>query len=217
MKKIIILISLIAFCFTLGAQELIISGRVTAFGEIGVENFPVATKKSKFETVTDSLGYFTVKCESKDQLIFKGKPFMTQKIKVDNNDSVNVNLIYVEGKSSHDLVVQQGFMDPDQIAYAVTELSANNSMFYQYNNIYDLLKSQFHDIEITDSKQVFVRSQASSLALNTSALLILNGLEVNDISSVQPIDVKSVQVLKGSEAAFYGSRGANGVVVITLK
>jgi TonB-dependent SusC/RagA subfamily outer membrane receptor len=217
MKKGLLLIVLIVIVFKVDAQEYRVSGRVTAFGEIGVENFPVVTKKSKAETVTDSLGYFTVKCESKDQIIFKGKPFMTKKIKVNNNDSVIINLIYVEGKNSQDLVVEQGFMDPDQIAYAVTELSANNSRFYQYTNIYDLLRSEFHDIEITDSKQIFVRSQASSLTLNTSALLILNGLEVNDISSVMPVDVKSVQLLKGSEAAFYGSRGSNGVIVINLK
>ena len=217
MKKLIFIFVFAIFTIALVGQDYIVSGRVTAFGEIAVSSFPVIAKKSGMETLTDTLGYFSIECKSKDQIIFKGKPFVTQKIRINSQDSVNINLIFIDGDKSKDLIVEHGYMSPEDIIYAVRELSDNNTKFFQYQNIYDLLRSQFSDVEISDSKAIFIRGQAQSLTLDNSALLIVNGVEVRDISTIQPINVKTIQRLKGSEAAFYGSRGANGVIVITLK
>jgi TonB-dependent SusC/RagA subfamily outer membrane receptor len=57
---------------------------------------------------------------------------------------------------------------------------------------------------------------ASSLLLSTEPLFVVDGITVNSISDIQPLMVKSIQVLKGSSAAIYGSRGANGVILINL-
>ena len=52
---------------------------------------------------------------------------------------------------------------------------------------------------------------------NPDALIILDGMEVTDVSDVSPSDIASVEVLKDSEATLYGMRGANGVVIIKTK
>lgn len=217
MKKLNILFLLVLLSVATLGQDLTVFGRVTAFGEVAVSNFPVRAKKSGMETLTDSSGFFSLKCNMKDQLIFKGKPFVTQKIRIEVQDSVNVNLLYVDGDMSRELIVDNGFMSPDDIEYAITELSQQNNNYHQYSNIYELLSGQFSSIEIVDGNRVYIRGQAPSLTLDNSALLIVNGLEVRGLSNVEPMHVKSIQVLKGTDAAFYGSRGANGVVVITMK
>jgi len=48
-------------------------------------------------------------------------------------------------------------------------------------------------------------------------LFIVDGVEVNSIADIKPIEVESLEVLKGAAASIYGSRGANGVILIKLK
>jgi TonB-dependent SusC/RagA subfamily outer membrane receptor len=67
-----------------------------------------------------------------------------------------------------------------------------------------------------DDGKIRIRGQNQSFMLDDSALLIVDGVETSSISSVHPAEVASIEILKGSEASIYGSRGANGVVIITL-
>jgi TonB-dependent SusC/RagA subfamily outer membrane receptor len=55
-----------------------------------------------------------------------------------------------------------------------------------------------------------------SLTLSTEPLYVVDGNVVNSISDIQPYNVKSIEILKGSSASIYGSRGANGVILIKL-
>ena len=63
--------------------------------------------------------------------------------------------------------------------------------------------------------QIFVRGRGTTG--DNSALIIVDGVERGDISKINPNDIESINVLKDAEAAIYGSRGANGVVMITSK
>lgn len=58
---------------------------------------------------------------------------------------------------------------------------------------------------------------ASSFIASTEPLLVVDGVAVSTIDDIQPRMVKSIEVLKGSAATIYGARGANGVILITLK
>jgi TonB-dependent starch-binding outer membrane protein SusC len=57
----------------------------------------------------------------------------------------------------------------------------------------------------------------STINASTDPLFVVDGLVVNSIDDVQPIEVLSVDILKGSAASIYGSRGSTGVILITLK
>jgi TonB-dependent SusC/RagA subfamily outer membrane receptor len=59
--------------------------------------------------------------------------------------------------------------------------------------------------------------QAHSFFGTGAPLYVINGVIVNSIDDVNPVEVKKIRVLKGSEAAIYGVRGSNGVIDITLK
>lgn len=212
-------IVLFFFCFSFThsyAQDVQVYGTITAFGELPVANFPVVSKKAKTMVETDSLGQFSIVCKKKDFLLFDHKPFSPVRKKISGPDTINVNLVYIESKKSQYMVLENKFMSQKDLAYAVNELQDRNNNFHTYKNIFDLLKGQFSNLEISGG-QIYIRGQSSSLTLNTSALLIVDGREVNDISNIQPLNVKSVQLLKGTEAAIYGSRGANGVIEIRLK
>lgn len=89
-----------------------------------------------------------------------------------------------------------------------------------YNSIYDYLRDKVPGVRIeregSNTEKVYVRG-VNSINAPSDPLFIVDGVEVDDISSVNPYDVESVDVLKDSAASIYGVRGTNGVIIITLK
>ncbi len=83
-----------------------------------------------------------------------------------------------------------------------------------YTNIYDYLRGRVPGVEIVGTS---IRIRGINTTGNTDALIILDGMEVSDISDINPLDVKSVEVLKDAASTIYGMRGANGVVIIKTK
>jgi TonB-dependent SusC/RagA subfamily outer membrane receptor len=75
-------------------------------------------------------------------------------------------------------------------------------MFQKY-----LLKRRLRSIQIQQGHSFFGSSEP---------LFLVNGVIVNSIDNINPLEVKSISVLKGSSAAIYGERGSNGVLSITL-
>jgi TonB-dependent SusC/RagA subfamily outer membrane receptor len=83
-----------------------------------------------------------------------------------------------------------------------------------YSDIYEYLRGKVPGVEIVGTS---IRIRGINTTGNTDALIILDGMEVSDISDINPSDVKSVEVLKDAASTFYGMRGANGVVIIKTK
>ncbi len=85
-----------------------------------------------------------------------------------------------------------------------------------YATIYDYLKGRVAGVEVNGSS-ISIRGDRS-LNLTNEPLIIVDGVEVDDISDLSPDDVERVEVLKdGGSTALYGSRGANGVLIITTR
>ena len=83
-----------------------------------------------------------------------------------------------------------------------------------YSDIYEYLRGKVPGVEIVGTS---IRIRGINTTGNTDALIILDGMEVSDISDINPSDVKSVEVLKDAASTIYGMRGANGVVIIKTK
>jgi TonB-dependent SusC/RagA subfamily outer membrane receptor len=83
-----------------------------------------------------------------------------------------------------------------------------------YQNIYEMISGQVPGVQV-NGKTIVIRGTAS--INNTDPLLVVDGIVVSSIDDISPQIVKSIEILKGGDAAVYGSRGANGVIMITLK
>lgn len=85
-----------------------------------------------------------------------------------------------------------------------------------YRDIYEYLQGKVAGVQV-QGKKISIRG-ISSINASTDPLFIVDGVAVEDISWINPRDVKSIDVLKdGPGCALYGSRGANGVIIITMK
>lgn len=100
--------------------------------------------------------------------------------------------------------------------FAVGSVKVNDPAVGTYENILDYLKARVPGIEVLGNGSVRVRGE-NSLNLNTDALIMVDGVQMDDLRSVNPNDVYSVDVLKDASSSAYGAKGANGVILITTK
>ena len=85
-----------------------------------------------------------------------------------------------------------------------------------YTNIYDYIQGRCAGVDVTGTT-IRIRG-VRSINSSNDPLILVDGIEMSDISGISPTQVKSIEVLKdAAAAAAYGSRGANGVILITLK
>ncbi len=115
-----------------------------------------------------------------------------------------------------DVNIGYGTAKKSDLSSAVSSLKVDGNVISSYSNIYDYLQGRVPGVQVTSDHRILIRG-ISSINSPTDPLLILDGVEVSDLSGVNPNDIQSVDVLKDGSAAIYGSRGANGVILITTK
>lgn len=83
-----------------------------------------------------------------------------------------------------------------------------------YTNMYTYLQGRVPGVYVNGTN-IIIRGIGSNT--NTAPLILVDGIEMDDISSIDPYYVSSVEVLKDASASMYGMRGANGVILITTR
>ncbi|MGD0753751.1 MAG: carboxypeptidase regulatory-like domain-containing protein [Bacteroidales bacterium] len=84
-----------------------------------------------------------------------------------------------------------------------------------YNDIYQMIRAEVRGV-VVNGKSVLIE-QGHSFFGSSTPLFVVNGVIVPSIDNVNPLEVKSIKVLKGTSASIYGVNGTNGVLSITLK
>jgi len=213
MKKIIIVSIGVFLSVNVFAQNRVVYGKLIVFNAYPVKNVEVAAKKAKTAVMSDSLGEFSIVCLKNDIIRIKTKTFRPVSRKVGpETDSLFINLFFIDTKSNRELSVGYGYISEKDLIYAVNHLEQENNDFCNYANIFDLIKGRFSGVIVTGGN-VYIRG-SGSFSGQTQALIIVNGVAVSSIDWIQPCQIKSIDLLKDSNAAIYGTRGGNGVVLI---
>ena len=106
-----------------------------------------------------------------------------------------------------------GTVPRDQATTSVSTIKGDDTV--PYATIYEMIQGKCAGV-VVSGNSVVIRG-VGTINLSSQPLFIVDGVEVGDISHINPRDVKDISVLKDSSASIYGSRGANGVILITLK
>ena len=96
----------------------------------------------------------------------------------------------------------------------VSEIKGTKLKYSSYNNIYDLIRGEVPGVYV-NGRSIMIRS-TTTVNGSTEPMFVVDGVPVNTIDNIQPVDVRSISILKGSSAAIYGTRGSNGVIIINL-
>jgi len=214
-----LLIFLFSFTSISYSQERTVTGFVTTLENISVVNTEVKVLSSKVTVLTDTVGSFKVSCLLKDKIKISAKGFYSQKVKIDEKTKeVFINLLFKPGEKNLDIAVGYGHIKEKDKSYAISNIrNDDNFEFSKYSNMLQHIVNSSPSIVIGGGG-IIIRG-SNSLLGSSAALILIDGIAVNssELYMLPPSDVKSVNILKGGSAAIYGSRGANGVVIITTK
>ena len=198
-------------------------------------------------TTTDFDGNFSIKVPTNRTkiLVFSYLGYTTQEVNVSN--TANVNLIMISDQTQLDevIVVGYGTVLKKDVTGALTSLKVKDNVANQSGTIDQLLQGRAAGVQVTQNAgapgsgvSVKIRG-TNSLRGNNEPLYVIDGIIIssagedvaeaggvgnsgqeaqNGLNGINPRDIESIQVLKDASAtAIYGSRGANGVVLITTK
>jgi len=217
MKQVLIVAVICLMTHAAAAQTRVVNGQLTAYSEFPVMNVEISSKKAKATTMSDSMGIFSLVCMEKDVVMIKPKGFRPVNQKVQGeSDTLKINLVFIDTQKNRQLAINSGYMTEIDLNYAVSNLEAENNDYCKYTDILRLIEAEFGGVEVSNG-QIIIRGGKTSFSGPTNALIIVDGHPSDNISWIRPCNVKSINILKGSDGAIYGARAGNGVVVISTK
>ena len=216
----ILTVFIIVICLTTEtqSQEKEVIGIVTTFDSIALIGAKVKIKSTKEVIQTDTLGNFIAYCNNNDKLIVTAKGYYSEKAKINENTKIAaINLRIKPGKKNRELAIGYGSTTEKEKINALASLEPDDVDFSMYTNMYDLIKGRVAGVHVVN-KQIRIRGSGSTTS-NNEPLIVVDGSPIrNDaLDNISPSSVKSISVIKDASAAIYGTRGANGVILIETK
>jgi TonB-dependent SusC/RagA subfamily outer membrane receptor len=109
-----------------------------------------------------------------------------------------------------------GTQDRRNVTTSVANVKVRKNDAQTYSSIYDYLRGRVPGVTVTSDNRIIIRGIGTNSDA-TDPLILVDGVQVTDLSGINPADVESVDVIKDGSSAIYGMQGANGVVIITTK
>lgn len=209
------------------AQTRTVKGKVTDENGEGMIGAGVLCKGTSTGVITDLDGSYTIHVDAECRELeasFLGYETLTLPI---DGDIVNFQLKPSAGNSIEDaVVIGYGTSKKEDLTGSVAVVSMKDIDMTPVTSVDQAMQGKVAGVEImstsgdpTSSSSIRIRGTRSITASN-EPLIIVNGVmdAVEDIKDIDPSDIKSISVLKDASAtAIYGSRGSNGVIIITTK
>jgi len=184
----------------------------------------VQVKGSKIATVTAADGKYTIRVANAatDILVFSYIGYAAQEIPVNGKSVVNVNLKSQSADLSEVVVVGYGTQRKSDLTGAISVVKAADVQKRQATTVAESLQGLATGIKVRGGGQPGSEAQIQIRGLKnlsgTNPLYVVDGLITTANRDFNPTDIESIQILKdASAAAIYGSRAANGVIIITTK
>jgi TonB-dependent SusC/RagA subfamily outer membrane receptor len=123
--------------------------------------------------------------------------------------------IPVDPADEEEINIGYGTVKRKNLTQQVGRIDGTNKKYSSYPTIYDMIRGEMPGVRVEGNK---ITIQGTSSFIGSSdPLLVVDGVPVSSIDEIHPQMVRSIEVLKGSSASIYGTRGANGVILIYLK
>ena len=222
----LMVLSLLSVCSTGAFAPGKVTGTVVdATGEpiIGAS---VMVKGTSTGAVTDFNGNFTIpQAPAEGSLVVSYVGYRTQTLPMAGNASVNITLEEDRQLLDEVVVVGYGVQRKSDVTGALTRVGEKELNAKPVSNAFEALQGKAAGVDITSSERpgtvgsIMIRG-TRSLNASSAPLYVVDGvpLQAGGIETLNPRDIESIDILKdASSRAIYGSRGANGVVLITTK
>lgn len=206
-------------------KKVTITGVVVDLSGYPVPDAFLMVDGTKSKLVTDHKGMYKIRVKTSATRIgiFTSPPANIEE-RIDGRTTINFALpdsIVVQIKSQRyeyfeeEVNVGYGTEKRKNVTVPVSKIDGKKDRYASYNTIYEMIRGEVPGVQVTGTS---IRIRDSwSVNGETEPLFVVNGTPVISIEGIHPQAVKSISILKGSAASIYGTRGMNGVILITLK
>lgn len=205
--------------------EVVVKGTVTDATGGGVPGVSVKLKGGAIGTMTDANGKYSIKVPDNGTLVFTYMGYVTQEIAVNNQPVINVKMSEKAEDLSEIVVVGYGTQKKAVVSGAISSVKGGELAKSPTTNLSNSLAGRLPGVTAVqaggepgrDGSTIRIRG-INSLG-NNEALIVIDGVpnRSGGLERINPNDIESVSVLKDASAAIYGSRAANGVILVTTK
>jgi len=238
MRKFVAILLCAVFAVTqVTAQNRTVRGKVTEDGKKPVANASVLVKGSTLGTKTDDQGYYTIAVPASAKVLsFSALNFETQEQSIGSKTEINVVLTATVSELQQVIVTGYGTTKKATNTGSIAIVKSADIENLPFTSVDKALQGKVAGLQSVASSgqpgasQAILIRGASSITASTSPLWVIDGVPVNAgdasrlqttgnlLSTLNPNDIESISVLKDAASqSIYGSRAANGVIVITTK
>ena len=207
------------------AQNIQVQGVVKDQTGETVIGATVMQKGTSNGTITDYDGKFTLNVPSKAILVFSYIGFATQEVAVNGRTNLQVTLKDDQQVLNEVVVIGYGTMDKKELTSAISHISEKDFLTVSSMDPSMMIQGKVAGVSITNTGSGDPNNQASiqirgvsSRSAGLGPLIVVDGVPGGNLTNINPNDIASFDILKdGAASAIYGTRGSNGVIVVTTK
>lgn len=216
--SIFILISMVV-----NAQEMTVTGKVTDESNMPIPGVNVIIQNTNSGASTDFEGNYSISVNKGDVLEFSALGFTSQTVIVDGQETINTRLVEDAKQLQEVVVVGYGSQRKSDITGSVSSIKSEELNAFPVLNAEQALQGRAAGVVVQSNNggepgapiSIKIRGN-TSINASSAPLIVVDGFV--GATMPQPNDIQSMEVLKDASAtAIYGSRGSNGVVLVTTK
>lgn len=184
----------------------------------------ITVKGTSIGSITDIDGKFNLEVPNEGILVISYIGFLSQEIKINGKSSFNITLKEDLKTLDEVVVIGYGIVKKKDLTGSVATLKNKEISAVPVSNALEALQGKISGLDMTKSSGEagsslnFTLRGNRSLNASNAPLILVDGIQYGSTVDINTSDIESVQVLKdASSTAIYGSRGANGVILITTK
>lgn len=219
------LLFMVVGCQLMSAQQISIKGTVTdPSGEplIGVS---VTVPGTRIGAATDIDGNFSLEADSKGKLKFSYIGYVTMEEAINGRNVINVVMKENSEVLDEVVVIGYGTMDKKELTSAISHVSEKDFLTVSSLDPSMMIQGKVPGVSITNTGAGDPNNQASiqirgvsSRSAGLGPLIVIDGVPGGNLTNINPNDIASFDILKdGAASAIYGTRGSNGVILVTTK
>jgi TonB-dependent starch-binding outer membrane protein SusC len=207
------------------AQNIQISGVVTE-GDTkeSIPGVNIQIEGTAQGVITDFDGKYTISAPANATLLFSFIGFLPQKIAINGQKTIDVKLMPDTKQLDEVVAIGYGTSKKKDLTGSVSSIAAKDIVNIPVSSPAQAMSGRMAGVQVTtadgspDAEMIIRVRGGGSITGDNTPLYIVDGFPVNSLNDISPADIQTIDVLKdASSTAIYGSKGANGVVIITTK
>jgi TonB-dependent starch-binding outer membrane protein SusC len=207
------------------AQEIVLSGIISSKDGIPIPGVSVVIKGTSTGALSDANGHFSLKSPSGSQtIVFSFVGMKTQELPISKTTTYNVIMEEDTYNLEEVVAIGYGTVKKSDLTGSVTSVKNEAITSFASTNVMQSLNGRAAGVQVNQNSgqpgtNISVRIRGTnSIQGSNEPLYVIDGFPVSSINSINNSEIASIEILKDASAtAIYGSRGANGVVLITTK